>query len=149
MTALNPNATTRSVQTRPHEIVARGPSLRVLVARSTFQPWTLCLLGLAIAVVLWGFGYKLSRYNPHPDTALRATVAKLWNKQQNPGVDTAPVSRSDAKNKLALAATAFLLVQAEDGGTPARPWAIASPPPSEPCRALLPLRSPPSVFDRA
>ncbi len=40
------------------------------------KPWG--LLGLVLAVVLWGTGYKLSLYRPHPAPSVRAGVAKLW-----------------------------------------------------------------------
>ena len=36
------------------------------------------MLVLAIAVALWGFGYKISLYHPDPNHAVRASVAKLW-----------------------------------------------------------------------
>jgi hypothetical protein len=36
------------------------------------------LIGLALAVVLWGTGYKLSLYRPHPSPSVRVGVAKLW-----------------------------------------------------------------------
>lgn len=39
---------------------------------------TAVILVLAIAVGLWGFGYKISLYNPAPNPAVRASVAKLW-----------------------------------------------------------------------
>jgi hypothetical protein len=43
----------------------------------------LWLIGLAIAVALWGFGYKLSRYNLHSDISSRASFARLWDKHQD------------------------------------------------------------------
>jgi len=51
------------------------------IPAGTFRPCSLGLLGLAIAIALWGFGYKLSRYNPHPSAASRASIAKLWDKR--------------------------------------------------------------------
>jgi len=39
---------------------------------------TLSLLGLALAVVLWGLEYKVSLYHPHPKHSARVSVAKLW-----------------------------------------------------------------------
>jgi len=41
-------------------------------------PLTLSLLGLALAVVLWGLEYKVSLYHPHPNHSIRVGVAKLW-----------------------------------------------------------------------
>ena len=51
--------------------------------RRASRPWAVGLLGLAIAVAFWGFGYKLSRYNLHSDTNSRASFAKLWDKHQD------------------------------------------------------------------
>jgi len=36
------------------------------------------LLGLAVAIALWGSIYKLSLYNSHPTPTQRNLVAKLW-----------------------------------------------------------------------
>jgi len=36
------------------------------------------LLGLIIAIFLWGTAYKLSLYRPHPAPSTRTQVAKLW-----------------------------------------------------------------------
>jgi hypothetical protein len=42
------------------------------------RPLTLGLLGLALAVVLWGLEYRVSLYHPHPNHSARLGVAKLW-----------------------------------------------------------------------
>lgn len=42
------------------------------------RPLAIGLIGLALAVVLWGIGYKLSLYRPHPGPSVRMSVAKLW-----------------------------------------------------------------------
>jgi hypothetical protein len=36
------------------------------------------LLGLMVAIVLWGTAYKLSLYHPNPAPSARTQVAKLW-----------------------------------------------------------------------
>lgn len=46
------------------------------------RPYALVFLALAIAVISWGFGYRLSRYSTHQDTGWRVSVAKLWDKHQ-------------------------------------------------------------------
>lgn len=51
--------------------------------RTASRPLALGLIGLALAVTLWGFGYKLSRYNPPSDVTSRALFAKLWDKHQD------------------------------------------------------------------
>jgi hypothetical protein len=48
-----------------------------------FTPFTISLLGLAIAVALWGYGYKLSLYHRHPDRTAVNAVAKLWIKDRS------------------------------------------------------------------
>ncbi len=42
------------------------------------RPLTVGLLGLALAVVLWGLQYKVSLYHPRPTHSARVNVAKLW-----------------------------------------------------------------------
>jgi hypothetical protein len=48
------------------------------LSRCMPRPLALSLAGLGLAVVLWGLGYKLSLYRPHPTPSTRAGVAKLW-----------------------------------------------------------------------
>ena len=43
-----------------------------------FSPLNLSLIGLAVAVTLWGFAYKLSLYHPHEVHSSRSFVAKMW-----------------------------------------------------------------------
>ena len=42
------------------------------------RPLSLAGIGLAIAIILWGLGYRLSQYRPHQHHAARADVVKLW-----------------------------------------------------------------------
>ena len=42
------------------------------------RPLAIGLIGLALAVVLWGIGYRMSLYRSHPDPSVRMGVAKLW-----------------------------------------------------------------------
>jgi hypothetical protein len=46
--------------------------------RRIMRPLNLGLIGLAVAVAIWGFAYKLSLYQPHPSHSAQANVAKLW-----------------------------------------------------------------------
>jgi hypothetical protein len=50
--------------------------------KQLFKPCALGILGLAIAVVLWGTGYKLSLYHRHPAPS-PVPVAKLWIESRN------------------------------------------------------------------
>ena len=61
-------------------------------------PVTFSIFSLALAVALWGYGYKLSLYHRHPVNVSVNQVAKLWVKEQG-GVGTglragAPTDRS-------------------------------------------------------
>jgi hypothetical protein len=40
------------------------------------------LIALALAVAVSGFGNRLARYSTHPERASRASITKLWDKQQ-------------------------------------------------------------------
>jgi hypothetical protein len=51
--------------------------------KQLFKPVPLALLGLAIAVALWGFGYKLSLYHLHQTPSVRASFAQLWDNSRN------------------------------------------------------------------
>lgn len=52
-------------------------------------PKLVAYCGLALAVVLWGFGYKLSLYHRHPTPIQHVDVAKFWLEQSNCSIDTA------------------------------------------------------------
>ena len=47
------------------------------------RPLKIGLATLAIAIFLWGFGYKLSRYQIHPNAFSRVSAAKLWDDSRN------------------------------------------------------------------
>ena len=46
--------------------------------RSILRPLNICLIGLAFALALWGFAYKLSLYQPHQNHSSQINVAKMW-----------------------------------------------------------------------
>jgi hypothetical protein len=46
--------------------------------RQVFRPHAFWIVGLAVAVFLWGYGYKLSLYQCHSGSSSQTTVAKLW-----------------------------------------------------------------------
>lgn len=76
------------------------PSLKQI-----FRPCALGTLGLAIAVVLWGAGYKLSLYHRHP-TPSPVPVAKLWIESRNASLAVA--SGLKAKPHLVSSSQAFI-----------------------------------------
>lgn len=72
----------RSLEANPsYGLLTPAPVTECQHSSHIFRPCALGFLALAIAVALWGFGYKLSRYDPHPSAASRASIAKLWDKQ--------------------------------------------------------------------
>ena len=82
--------------------------------RVTSRLLAIGLIGLSLAVVLWGTGYKVSLYHPHPSPSVRVGVAKLWiGPQQRVCVQQhACVRSAHAKGtKLLAAQTHFLCVQ--------------------------------------
>lgn len=54
--------------------------------KQIFRPSALGFIGLAIAVALWGFSYKLSLYDRHTGPSSRISVAKLWIESRNASV---------------------------------------------------------------
>jgi hypothetical protein len=58
---------------------------------------TVSLLGLALAVVLWGLEYKLSLYHPHPNNSARVRVAKLWVGPRNAASTQSVSTKSTAQ----------------------------------------------------
>ena len=89
-----------------------GPADTAAVGRSSeflkrlLHPYSLGLMGLAIAIVLWGTGYKLSLYCPHPAHSSRVPVAKLWTEPRTPSVDA--ISGRQAKSHLLPGPQIFL-----------------------------------------
>ena len=57
--------------------------------KQLFKPFPLALVGLAIAVALWGYSYKLSLYHLHRTPSSQASVAKLWDGPRNPSLAAA------------------------------------------------------------
>ncbi len=78
--------------------------------KQIFRPCALGLVGLAIAVTLWGFSFKLSQYHHHTAPSSRIPVAKLWIEPRNASV--AAASSLTAKSHLIVVSQAFpVLIQ--------------------------------------
>ena len=124
--------------------IRRGAGLSCCRGR-VFRPWALGFVALAISIVLWGFGYRLSRYNPHPDVTTRVLTAKFWDKHQDAAQVTSAAAVSAQRHLLPeLSAAPITAHQAHALELP------VSCAPAE-CRQapafifpLSPLRSPPS-----
>jgi hypothetical protein len=71
--------------------------------KRAFRPLTLGLIGLALAVTLWGFAYKISLYSDPADPLPHLPVAKVWIEHRYgyavefkvAAVDQQPVSNLD------------------------------------------------------
>jgi hypothetical protein len=106
-----------------------------------------CLVGitaLALAVFLWGFGYKLSLYQTRLLTASRESVAKLWIEPRGVSV-IAAVSHSAQPHRIPASQLLAAPIFSNSCGERAATRAISAQafcPPTQP--ALIPLRSPPS-----
>jgi hypothetical protein len=111
-----------------------------------FRPWALVFIGLSLSVILWGFGYKLSRYSPHSDVSSRALLAKLWDKHQDVTQITAAAEASAQapQSEVVLHSALPLLSQPPTLGQ----WLFLN---LDECKRIpvsfqpvVPLRSPPS-----
>ena len=114
------------------------------------RPLAIGLIGLALAVVLWGIGYRLSLYRPHPDPSVRMGVAKLWVGSRK------AVCVSNARTKLVAVTPDPQLLHDQNLTSPCNAYAFLESPSGSALsirfRLLLrTLRSPPaalSVSDR-
>lgn len=112
--------------------------------RSRFRPCVPGIGALAVAVALWGFGYKLSLYHRHEPPSSRAAFAKLWIEPRNACVDPPRVKSRlhPASDSQAFSTSLPLLRSPGRGLTPVL---------SERTRNvtyfhdLIPLRSPPHI----
>lgn len=122
----------------PAESAAEG--MGSVGGHRSFRPSALGTLGLVLAIVLWGYNYKLSLYHPHRDTVSRILVARLWVDQRNADtpVDTQQHATPNAiapspLQVFPLVCVCILLV------VPTRVRSTHSR------KSLLPLRSPPAA----
>ena len=107
------------------------------------------VLILAIAVALWGYGYKISRYNSHLDAASRASFAKLWDRHQDASQILASQGTAHPQHCLQPLA---LLALVQERGTPA--VTLVRDPEDDnglpdSFAAHIPFRSPPSRISLA
>jgi hypothetical protein len=70
---INANATRESVLSNRSLAQSQNSSWR-----QVSRPCAFGIVGLAIAVFLWGYGYKLSLYHRHSWSTSQAPVAKMW-----------------------------------------------------------------------
>jgi hypothetical protein len=97
----------KSHLTAPSAIQSNPETARFAVEQLLcfMQPLSLALIGLAAAVTLWGFAYKLSLYHRHAAPLANASVAKLWIDPN--GASVAAPSRLKAKSHLLSGSQAF------------------------------------------
>lgn len=86
MFRLSPKAAV--IGTTPERVVTGGLEESASSRWSRFlRPSVLGCFGLALAIVVWGYNYRLSLYHPHRDTASRTLAAKLWVDQRQAAVE--------------------------------------------------------------
>ena len=74
-------------------------NLRRFAGRQLLRPCSLALFGLAVAIALWGFSYKISLYHRHRLSPMRSVVAKLWFEPVSDTLATAQRLRSRSHYK--------------------------------------------------
>ncbi|HTV15559.1 MAG TPA: hypothetical protein VME68_12640 [Acidobacteriaceae bacterium] len=104
------------------------------------RPCAFGLLGLSLAVVLWGLGYKLSLYHQHANAGLRTPVAKLWVTHRDAGLALA--ARVWAHRVPAAPALAVCCAFPRPSSIATAPGGLTTPAPVS-SRIALPPRSPP------
>ena len=62
---------------------ASSSKIQSLGLMKVSKAWAFGLMALALAVALWGFGYKLSRFNLDSGVSWRTSFAKLWDKHSD------------------------------------------------------------------
>lgn len=63
--------------------MVRRAGLWLYACQDKFKPNAPALIGLAIAIAMWGFGYRLSSYQLNPTTTGRAAAAKMCVEPRN------------------------------------------------------------------
>ena len=105
LSARNPITVTASALEKPDLRIRAHAASCYPVWGQVFRPCALGIIGLAIAVALWGFGYKLSLYHCHAVPSSHVPVAKFWIEPR--GASVAAASRFKAKSHLVLGSQAF------------------------------------------
>jgi hypothetical protein len=123
-----------------------GTVVRKKVPLSTKAgPLTLGLLGLALAVFLWGLEYKVSLYHPHPNHSARVNVAKLWVGPRTVAFVKNNCVRTSSAHSPELHLLTSSSVSAFDSSDGTRRQAAQSIPVAEQLSDQRTPRSPPSV----
>jgi hypothetical protein len=120
-------------------------ALRGLPLWTKARPLTLGLLGLALAVVLWGLEYKVSLYHPHPNRSARINIAKLWVGPRTAAFAKNNCVRTSATHSPALHLLTSSSISAFDSNDGTRCQAAESIPGAEHLSDQRAPRSPPSV----
>jgi hypothetical protein len=101
-TSFGPSGSREQADIRKPGLAASPVRFAVTPYKNTLLPvkiglLTVSLLGLALAVVLWGLEYKLSLYHPHANNSARVRVAKLWVGPKKAAVAQSVYTRSTAQ----------------------------------------------------
>jgi hypothetical protein len=122
--------------------VARAARRRLSGWRRVAHPSVLGVFGLALAIFLWGYSYRLSLYQPQRDIASRTLAAKLWVDQKHAAA-TPQLNQNTERYASADAPALFpvhLFEPVYVGAIVAQPTLVHRP---YVLQSLLPLRSPP------
>lgn len=116
--------------------------------KQTFRPCRLGLLALAFAVALWGYGYKMSRFEFRNDSGVRFPIARFLVEHRSGNVG-GPTLRLKRQLRTQLDTEKDALVAGLQFSSPVLSYKAARV--IAPARALpffdsaLPLRSPPPI----
>jgi hypothetical protein len=105
MPSPNPSPITASALLENARLIRTQVPSRYPSWMQMFRPCALGLIGLIIAVVLWGTGYKLSLYHHDAAPSSKVPVAKFWIESRT--APMAAVSRLKAKSHLVPGSQAF------------------------------------------
>lgn len=77
------SSTARNSAAKARRAWLRREAMSKVSGRRIFKPCTLGFIALALAVVVWGYGYKLSLYYTAPNSQDEIPAAKLWIEHRN------------------------------------------------------------------
>lgn len=145
MSTGNESSMMSCIHSRTTSSAGGSTRLKCSFSRRFFRPWALGFIALAISVALWGYGYRISRYKPHPEPSSRTLLVKMWDKHQDLTQVAGATNPSVQPHFQLELHAALLLLRLPLARTE---WASYLP---DGCkripalfRAVVPLRSPPS-----
>jgi hypothetical protein len=110
------------------------------------RPVKVGLVALSIAIFLWGFAYKISRFQIHRTTLSRVSAFRSWDESRHIR-EVADVLRKACAEQLSSALDALIAAQSPSAEPVARiiQFAASVLPPQPPSVSTLPSRAPPAL----